>query len=275
MTHPNIHFTVNGFFLWLTETEICGSGAQIGKTVADEMAEQIPVSAGSSSEESDVLQKRKRKPPGQWWLSCHQNTEDTKVIDNQPTTRKSKLNKKELTTELPSPVEVKKQQHKDLKKFKQKRSAPAATEHTAAEKKTKRGVETPDKRETTDVEQTNHQDEQLDVPGQDHHEDLSPLVFAQRDINLGSGEAKDLSLYLCKIVLCFHRYFCSVNSNASVFHYYRRLMFYVIFHRGQSFSESQSCCQWKHTSICPYQKTWAAAADQRWKNRQTEKESTW
>ncbi|XP_029004980.1 neurofilament heavy polypeptide [Betta splendens] len=177
------------------DKEIIGSGAQTGKTLADEKAEQIAPpagSTGSSSEDSEFFGKRKRKQPGQWWISCPQNAEETKVTDNQPTTKKSKPNKRQPTAELPSPIKPKKD--KDLKKINQKLSVPVASKHTntAADKKkklnVKRRVETPDKRKTTDVEQIDVKDQQLDVAGQDQvHEDLSPFKFAPRHLSLGSG----------------------------------------------------------------------------------------
>lgn len=184
----------------LTDKEISGSGAQTAKALADGKAKRnrLPVvSAGSLSEDSEVIGKRKRKQPGEWWLSCPESIEETKVTDNQPTIKKPKQNNKESRAGLPSPVKVKKD--RVLKRRNQKQPAPASSEHTntAEEKTTKRNInrirrgETPDKRKTTDVFNTIEveQIEDQDVPDQDLDvEDLSPLVFAQRDLSLSSGK---------------------------------------------------------------------------------------
>lgn len=187
-----------------TDEQIISQEEQKAKTLADGNVKQdkLPnLSAGSSSEESDIFGKRKRKQPGQWWLTCPPSTEETKVTDKHPTLKKSKQNNKDLRAGVPSPVKAKKD--RVLKRRHQKQPVPVSSENTntVEVKKTKRKnriarEETPDKRKTTDevfkameMEQIEDQDEQHNVLDEDPDLHLSPLVFAERD--LSSGEVRE------------------------------------------------------------------------------------
>lgn len=61
------------------------------------------VSEESSTGDSPIIQKRKRRQPGEWWVSSCERPEDTDVPDSQPTPKKAKQNKKEPKISLNSP----------------------------------------------------------------------------------------------------------------------------------------------------------------------------
>lgn len=58
--------------------------------------------------DSPIIRKRKRRQPGEWWISSSQRSEETDVTDSQQKPNKSKQNKKEPKTALISPVNAKK-----------------------------------------------------------------------------------------------------------------------------------------------------------------------
>lgn len=125
----------------LSDKEIKNSEAQTENDLADgnDKQNKLPVvSEGSSSEDSQMLGKRKRRQTGQWWLSCPQSTEETKVTDHQPTLKKSKPNNKEPSAAGPSPAKTKKE--RVLKRRNQTHKAPSSIQNTnkTKEKKTKR-----------------------------------------------------------------------------------------------------------------------------------------
>uniref|UniRef100_A0A3Q1FGV1 Uncharacterized LOC110961908 n=2 Tax=Acanthochromis polyacanthus TaxID=80966 RepID=A0A3Q1FGV1_9TELE len=175
------------------DKEILTSEAD-GKT---KQTKQPVVSAESSSEDSPVFGKRRRRQTGQWWLNCDHATDETE--NQQPTPKKTKQNKKEPSSAVASPVKVK----KVYKKRNQKESVPSSSPNTnkAKGKKTKRNkkrnarVDTPGKKTRDEVfsmseaEQTEEQEQQQEVPHQDLDPELSsPLVFAHRDHSLNSGD---------------------------------------------------------------------------------------
>ncbi|XP_026220016.1 muscle M-line assembly protein unc-89 isoform X2 [Anabas testudineus] len=183
---------------YLPEQKIIGPGKEKAKILGSVKVKKnkLPsVPTESSSEESEVHGKRKRKQPGQWWLNC---TEEAKVADKQPTLKKSKQNSKDPRSAVPSPVKVEKD--RVLKRRHRKQPVPSSSENTNTSevKKTKRKnriirEETPDKRKTTDEvfkpiegEQIEDQDEQHHVPVEDQDLPLSPLVLTQRDISSGN-----------------------------------------------------------------------------------------
>ncbi|XP_076577482.1 uncharacterized protein LOC143314387 isoform X2 [Chaetodon auriga] len=94
------------------------------------------VSEETSSEDSQILGKRKRRQPGEWWLSCSQSTEETKVTDSRQTPKKSKQNDKKAAAAAPPPAKTKKD--RVLKRRTQTRPAPSTSQSTNKEKKTKR-----------------------------------------------------------------------------------------------------------------------------------------
>ncbi|XP_003968057.2 axoneme-associated protein mst101(2) isoform X1 [Takifugu rubripes] len=63
---------------------------------------KLPAVSEESSSGDSPIQKRKRRQPGEWWVSSCQR-EDTDVSDRQPTPKKAKQNKKEPKMSLNSP----------------------------------------------------------------------------------------------------------------------------------------------------------------------------
>lgn len=66
------------------------------------------MSEEASPGDSPIITKRKRRQPGEWWVSSSQGLEETDVTDRQPTAKKSKQNKNKPKTALISPVNAKK-----------------------------------------------------------------------------------------------------------------------------------------------------------------------
>lgn len=62
----------------------------------------------ASPGDSHVITKRKRRQPGEWWVSSSQGLQETDVTDSQPTPKKSQQNKNKPKTALISPVNAKK-----------------------------------------------------------------------------------------------------------------------------------------------------------------------
>lgn len=189
-----------------TDKEIKNSEAQTENDLADgnDKQNKLPVvSEGSSSEDSQMLGKRKRRQTGQWWLSCPQSTEETKVTDHQPTLKKSKPNNKEPSAAGPSPAKTKKE--RVLKRRNQTHKAPSSIQNTnkTKEKKTKRNKnrntreDTPDKKKVTDKVLNGFEAEQIEEQQQEIVDqdpvpvDSSPLDLTHRDHSLSSGKVSD------------------------------------------------------------------------------------
>ncbi|KAM7369883.1 hypothetical protein PAMP_011172 [Pampus punctatissimus] len=138
---------------------------------------QLVVSEGSSSDDGQVLGKRKRNPPGQWWLSCPNSTEERKVTTNQPVLKRSKQNRK-------SDGLLKQRNHNtNKKKIKQNK------------RRNTRG-DNPDKMKATvkelhmgSSEQIEDQEKQQDLSDQDMDPAQSgPLVFLHREDSFNSRD---------------------------------------------------------------------------------------
>ncbi|XP_062297920.1 glutamic acid-rich protein [Scomber scombrus] len=155
----------------LSDKEIEKSEAQTANEKTKQ-SKQSAVSVGSSSDDGQAAGKRKRKPPGEWWLFSPESTEQTKVTDNQPILKRSKPSRIELGEEISPPAKDKKngllkQRHHNTNKKKTKLN----------KRRTKRG-DNPDKMKTTVEEQTEDQEDQ-DSP------QSSPLIFSHRDHSSG------------------------------------------------------------------------------------------
>lgn len=162
---------------------------------------QSVVSKGTSSEDCQVLGKRKRKSTGEWWLSCPQSTEEA---DNsqQATQKKSKQKPKDSSEAVPSPAKAKKD--KASKKRNQKRLKVLPSQETSEfkKRKTKQSEKGNKQREKLDKMKAIDKDlvtaepeladepEQQEVPDQELDQESSPLVFTQRDHSLNSGKVK-------------------------------------------------------------------------------------
>ncbi|XP_008295691.1 neurofilament heavy polypeptide isoform X2 [Stegastes partitus] len=179
------------------ETEDLGSplDKKIAKSEADgktKQHKQPVVSAESSSEDSQVLGKRKRRQTGQWWLNNPQTTEEAE--NQQPVLKKTKQSNKEPSRVVASPAKGKRVYKKRSLKQPALLSSPNTTK--AKEKKVKQSKKrnakghNVDKKTTEEVfeaEQTEEQ-EQRELPDQDlDQEPSSPLVFSHRDHSLNSG----------------------------------------------------------------------------------------
>ncbi|XP_031706442.1 uncharacterized protein LOC116385269 [Anarrhichthys ocellatus] len=173
----------------LPDKEILNSEAE-----TDKRNKTPAVSDGSSSEDHQILGKRKKRPPGQWW-SGQQIIEETKVTDDQPTLKKSKQHNQEPSAAAPSPVETKKD--RVLKKRKQMQPAPPSTQNTnkAKGKKTKRNKNTTKDSRPDEVFQAieaEQYEEQQQQQQEDQDQDLdgqsSRLVLSRKDHSLNSGD---------------------------------------------------------------------------------------
>ncbi|XP_051267354.1 nucleolar protein dao-5 isoform X2 [Dicentrarchus labrax] len=178
----------------LSDKEIVNSEAQ---TDQKEQIKLPIVSEESSSDNSQIVGKRKRRQTGNWWLSCQQSTEETKVTDNQPTVKKSKQNNKEPSAAAPSPVKTKKDRVLKQKSQSQPASPSSQNTNKGKEKKTRRNRnrntrgDTPEKmkasEEAFDVLEAEQIDEQQqEVPDQDLDPvQSSPLIHKDHSLNSG------------------------------------------------------------------------------------------
>ncbi|XP_060949863.1 claspin [Limanda limanda] len=152
------------------------------------------VTKSSSSEESQNLGRKKRKPIGQGWMSSSESTEETKFPENQLTHKRSKQHNKEPSSAEASPVKTKKV--KVLKKANQKRPVTSTSQSTTKGKgkKTRQnknrlaGGDAPNTMRAADevlpmdmeqIEAQQHQPEEV-------LEQSSP-IFQERDVNHNSG----------------------------------------------------------------------------------------
>ncbi|XP_030612585.1 uncharacterized protein LOC115799515 isoform X1 [Archocentrus centrarchus] len=151
------------------------------------------VSEGSSSEDCQVLGKRKRKPTGAWWLSCPGSTEETHN-DQQSTQKKSKQKPEEPSAGVSSPAKAKKEKVSKKRNQKRLEVLPGQQTSKAGKRKTKQSKKGNKRGDT--MKETNEefmaavpeQSEQQEVPDHDpDQEECSPLMFTQRDLSLNSG----------------------------------------------------------------------------------------
>nr|XP_057916124.1 microtubule-associated protein futsch isoform X2 [Doryrhamphus excisus] len=126
-------------------------------------------SGESSPEEGQVLGKRKRNPPGEWWLNCPQNTEQ--LMDPPPSVKKSKRG--EASAGAPSPAKAEKQ-----RPF--KRPSKVSKKTKGAKVKQKNGLP----RDATDAIELNRDEaEQMDAREQEvAQRDLEPLLSSPLDL---------------------------------------------------------------------------------------------
>uniref|UniRef100_A0A672G2M0 Mif2/CENP-C cupin domain-containing protein n=1 Tax=Salarias fasciatus TaxID=181472 RepID=A0A672G2M0_SALFA len=153
-------------------------------------------SAGSSSEDNVILQKRKRKPPGQWWKAGVVGLSSGETDGQQPTVKRSKQKSKETNAAALSPVKDKKEEAS--KKRTQKEIAMLSQQVNKAKgkevkrnKKRNKSEDTPQEEEEKEEmskatdEQQPEEEEGREVD-QDQGES-SPLVFSHRDQTIDSG----------------------------------------------------------------------------------------
>ncbi|XP_034024923.1 nucleolar protein dao-5 [Thalassophryne amazonica] len=111
----------------------------------------------SSFKDDQVLSKRKRKLPGQWWLSSSQSADEAKGTYNQLLVKKSKENLKTQRAAGRLPVKVEKDAV--LKKRNQKQTEPSTQSSTLKEKKN--DVNLMEEQEQQDIQEHSHRDHGL------------------------------------------------------------------------------------------------------------------
>ncbi|KAM9839707.1 uncharacterized protein ACBR49_016704 [Aulostomus maculatus] len=174
------------------------SEVQLTKSLAKRQTKQNKLSAsleGSLSEDGQALGKRKRNPPGEWWLSCPQSAEEKVVADDQCVMKKSKQVQKELSSSTAvssSPVKptniLKRTKLTSSQKTKKKKSKlnkeKAASGHVPDEIKT-----TAKEVNTVVAEEIQGQEQQLELLDKVPDPELSgPFEFSLRDHSLVSEE---------------------------------------------------------------------------------------
>ncbi|XP_078136850.1 uncharacterized protein LOC144537203 [Sander vitreus] len=179
----------------LSDNEFMNSEVQTEKDLAGgkDKHNKLPVVSEGSSSDDQILGKRKRRQPGQWWLD-NLFTKETKVMDNQPTLKKLKQYSQEPSATVPSPVKAKK--NRVLKKRNPTQPAPSPSHNTnkAKEKKTKQNKNRKTRGDTADkVFHTNkaeqfEEQEQQEVADQDLDDQSSPLDLTHRDHSHNSGQ---------------------------------------------------------------------------------------
>lgn len=158
------------------------------------------VTEESSPGGSPIIGKRKRKHPGEWWISSSQRPEETDVTASQLTPKNSKQNQKEPKTVRISPVNAKKDGAAKRRNHKQPALSPVQkTKGQTLKKgnKEKRDKQNdnlnlkgcaPGRRKLFD-EVGAEQIEQQEVLAQDRHPlHSSPLFLPERDHGLDSSK---------------------------------------------------------------------------------------
>lgn len=170
------------------------------------------VSEESSTRDSPIIQKRKRRQPGEWWVSSCQRREDSDVSDSQPTPKKAKQNKKEPKMSLSSPEDGKDRVEKKRTRKQPAQSSlpkpktqPLKSGNKEKGEKQKNNLNlkgcAPGRRKLFDEVEA-EQVEQQEVADQDlgpvHS---SPLILAERDHSLNPSK-KSLNSMIPAIKCC-------------------------------------------------------------------------
>lgn len=157
------------------------------------------VSEEGSPGDSLVIRKRKRREPGEWWVSSSRRAEETDVTDSPTTAKKSKQNKEEPKT-LRLPASTKKDGAAKRRTQKQPAQSPVRKTKTQTLKKRKKAKgdkqdnnlnfedSAPGRRKLFDeveVEQSEQQGVMDEDPGPLHS---SPLPLPERDRSLNSSK---------------------------------------------------------------------------------------
>ncbi|XP_036935233.1 muscle M-line assembly protein unc-89 [Acanthopagrus latus] len=174
----------------LPEKEIMNSETQSGEK--NKQNRPLAVSEESSSEDIQIPGKRKRRQPGQWWVSGSPSTEETKVSDSETTLKKSRQSKKEPIATVLSPVKTK----KDGGMKRRNQPAPSLRQKTnkAKEKKTsqnrnrKTKGDTPAKVKASEVFDMVEAEQIEEQEVADEDMESSPLVFAHREHSQNRGD---------------------------------------------------------------------------------------
>lgn len=160
------------------------------------------MSEEGSSGDDEIIGKRKRRQPGQWWLNSSERTEETKAAESQPTLKKSKQTNREPTIAVASPVK----KNRASKKGTQTQPVSSSSRSTskARDKRTKQN-ENRSKRGGTSSQRTEREVFVVNEAKQIQHQevqaqDLDPLQsspLTHRDHGLNSGK------FMVKEAMCF------------------------------------------------------------------------
>lgn len=152
------------------------------------------MSEEGSSEDDEIIGKRKRRQPGQWWLNSSDRTEETKATESQPTLKKSKQTNREPSIAVASPVKKNKVSTKGNQT--QPVSSSSRSTSKAQDKRTKQNKNrskrggTPSQR--TEIREVFVVNEAEQIQRQEvQDQDLDPLQsspLAHRDHSLNSGK---------------------------------------------------------------------------------------
>ncbi|CAN9506288.1 unnamed protein product [Ophioblennius macclurei] len=151
-------------------------------------------SAAISSEDDKALQKRKRKTPGQWWMTAPSSDETN---DQLPAVKKSKQKSKELNVAALSPAKDKtdkvlKKRTQNEKILSSQHAGKAQGKEIKQNRKRNKSKDTPQKKgekEETFKAADEQQPEEEEVHEVDEDQgESSPLVFSQRHQTKDSGQ---------------------------------------------------------------------------------------
>lgn len=157
------------------------------------------MSEEGSPGDDEIIGKRKRRQPGQWWLNSSDRTKETKAAESQPTLKKSKQTDREPSAAVASPVK----KNRVSKKGNQSQPASSSSRSTSKaqdkrtkpkENRSKRGGTSSqrteiregfDVNEAKQIQRQEVQDQDLD-PVQS-----SPLVHRDHSLNSGKFMVKE------------------------------------------------------------------------------------
>ena len=187
------------FFSFFLHKDMGITKAQMDKK--DKQAAPVE-SEGRSTGVVELIAKRKRRPPGEWWIYSGQGSEETKDTEEQPQSKKSKQNNRKPPAAAPSPVQTKKQ--RVLKKMNQAEPIASSSQSTnnnksKKEKKVKRTKQPNDRNNRRDNVKASKAldavEEQIELQEQQQFMDKdldplqsSPLLLTHRDQSLDSGK---------------------------------------------------------------------------------------
>lgn len=174
-----------------TDNEIRNLEAQIN--VKDKQDRLGAVSEESSSGDGQVIGKRMRRQPGQWWMSCSERPEETEVTASQPTQKRQ--SKKEPKAATASPVKGKKDR---ILKRGDQQPAPSSVQNTK-HPKLKKGNKEKRNNQNKNVNRKGEAPVQMTVfdeveAEEDKQQEIqdpllsSPLALTNRDLILNSGK---------------------------------------------------------------------------------------
>lgn len=194
-----------------TAAQVCvghadGEGKTMGSEEEGNPDRQPAASEQSSPGDSPLVRKRKRRQPGEWWMSSSQRPEETDVPGSRPTAKKSKQSKKEAQTAVSSPLKAKKDGAAGRRTQKQPAPSPVQQAQRQALKKgnkAKRDKQSdnlslkgsaPGRRKLFDEVEAEQLGQQEVVAQERHPLHSSPLFLPERENSLDSGKEESPEL---------------------------------------------------------------------------------